>query len=54
MPQKLTNEKLDELINDEYMAHQEYLRLGFKSLARDELRHYNFLKRIKERRNRGN
>jgi len=47
---KLTNEKLDDLIEDEKQAHEEYTRLGLHSLARDELRHYKFLKRLKEKR----
>jgi len=47
---KLTEERLDELIEDEEMASKEYHALGFHNLARDESKHARFLKKIKRKR----
>lgn len=47
--EKLTSEKLDALIEDENMAYQEYTRLGLNNLAKDELKHYHFLLKLKRK-----
>jgi hypothetical protein len=39
----VTEEQLNYLIDDEKKAFEEYKRLGYASLASDELRHYHFL-----------
>lgn len=46
---KLTKKKLDYLIKDEAMAYEEYKRLGFPNLAKDEKEHEIYLKKIKRR-----
>lgn len=46
---EITEEKLDELIQDEKKAFIEYSKLGLSNLARDEKKHYEFLKRLKKR-----
>lgn len=46
----LTQDQLDSLIKDEWNAYKEYTRLGLPNLAKDELKHYNFLKKLKKQR----
>ena len=42
----IPKEKLKELMDDEQKGFEEYKKLGLNSLARDEKRHYNYLKRL--------
>ncbi len=48
MPQ-LTKEQMQYFLDDEWKAYQEYKRLGLNDLANDELRHYNFFKKMLEK-----
>lgn len=48
---KISTERLDYLIEDEWKAYNEYKSLGLNNLAKDELKHYNFLKKLREKRN---
>lgn len=45
--EKISEEKLNELLLDEKQAFVEYAKLGLSNLARDEKKHYNYLKKLK-------
>ena len=44
---KLTCSKIKEMMKDERKGKAEYNKFGLKNLAKDEGKHYKFLKRLK-------
>ena len=45
---KPDEQRLNALIEDEMMAHKEYKSYNFTELARDELKHYQFLLKLRK------
>lgn len=48
MKKKLSERKLESFMEDEDKGYRTYKKLGYKSQAKDEKKHYNFFKKRKE------
>lgn len=46
---KITEEKINALIEDEKNAHIEYKQLGLNNLSRDEGKHHAFLLKLRKK-----
>lgn len=45
---EISIEKIDELMADEKQGFITYSELGLSNLAKDEAKHYNYLKKLKQ------
>lgn len=46
---KLTIKKLEQMKRDEIKGAREYKDFGLKKLAKDEIRHYEYLKKLEKK-----
>jgi len=47
--EKISEDKLNSLIDDESQAHVEYKQLGLNNLSKDEGRHHDFLLKLRKK-----
>jgi hypothetical protein len=45
---ELTKEQIDAWMEDERKGFTEYSKIGLSNLAKDEAKHYNYLKKLKQ------